>query len=77
MDKTYFVAKLTNEGKYYFLSPPRRFGKSLFLDTIKQAFLGKRELFKGLYLYDNWDWSQTYPVVTLILEAGWLMMLVH
>jgi hypothetical protein len=49
VDKTYLVAKLSNEGKYYFLSRPQRFGKSLFLDTIKQAFLGKRELFKGLY----------------------------
>ncbi|MEW6525203.1 MAG: ATP-binding protein [Spirochaetota bacterium] len=70
VDKTYFVAKLSNEGKYYFLSRPRRFGKSLFLDTIKQAFLGKRELFKGLYLYDNWDWSQTYPVLNIDFGGG-------
>ena len=40
VDKTPFVKKLVEEGKYYFLSRPRRFGKSLFLDTIKQAFFG-------------------------------------
>ena len=48
---------LVDGGKYYFLSRPRRFGKSLFLDTIKQAFLARKELFKGLYLENNWDWS--------------------
>ena len=63
MDKTHYVAKLVEEGKYYFLSRPRRFGKSLFVDTLKQAFLGRRELFEGLYLYENWDWSETYPVI--------------
>ncbi|MEM5813221.1 MAG: AAA family ATPase, partial [Candidatus Aenigmatarchaeota archaeon] len=63
VDKTSYVAKLVGEGKYYFLSRPRRFGKSLFVDTLKQAFLGRRELFEGLYLYENWDWSEVYPVV--------------
>ncbi|MCX7760514.1 MAG: ATP-binding protein [Hydrogenothermaceae bacterium] len=62
-DKTYFVSKLVESGKYYFLSRPRRFGKSLFLDTIRQAFLGKKELFEGLYLEKNWDWSVKYPVI--------------
>jgi len=63
VDKTPFVAKLVGEGKYYFLSRPRRFGKSLFLDTLRQAFLGKRDLFKGLYLDKNWDWDIKYPVI--------------
>ena len=58
VDKTHFIPKLTS--KYYFLSRPRRFGKSLFLDTLKEAFSGKKELFKGLYLYDNWDWEKKY-----------------
>ncbi len=58
VDKTRFIKKLTSEGKYYFLSRPRRFGKSLFLDTLRQAFLGRRDLFKGLHLYDNWDWGK-------------------
>ncbi len=58
------------KGGYYFLSRPRRFGKSLFLDTLKQAFLGKKELFKGLYLYSKWDWSKTYPVIHIDFGAG-------
>ncbi len=63
-DKTHHVAKLaTSGGRYYFLSRPRRFGKSLFLDTIKQAFLGRKDLFAGLYLENNWDWSISYPVI--------------
>jgi len=49
VDKTPFVKKLADEGKYFFLSRPRRFGKSLFLDTLRQAFLGKCELFQGLF----------------------------
>ncbi|ADR18137.1 ATP-binding protein [Calditerrivibrio nitroreducens] len=63
VDKTYFVEKLVNSGSQFFLSRPRRFGKSLLVDTIKQAFLGNRELFKGLYLENNWDWKKKYPVI--------------
>jgi len=63
VDKTPYVAKLVSEGKYYFLSRPRRFGKSLFVDTLKQAFLGRRELFEGLYLYEHWNWKDVYPVI--------------
>jgi len=63
IDKTQFVSKLVKSGSYYFLSRPRRFGKSLFLDTLKQAFLGNKALFKGLYLENNWDWDKTYPVI--------------
>ena len=63
IDKTRFVAELVKTGSYYFLSRPRRFGKSLFLDTLKQAFLGNKKLFKGLYLEKNWDWDKTYPVI--------------
>ncbi|MEM1673134.1 MAG: AAA family ATPase, partial [Archaeoglobaceae archaeon] len=65
VDKTHYVAKLVEEGKYYFLSRPRRFGKSLFVDTLKQAFLGRQELFEGLYLQNHWDWSESYPVIHL------------
>ncbi|HDL08234.1 MAG TPA: hypothetical protein ENG35_05790, partial [Desulfobacteraceae bacterium] len=63
VDKTPFVKMLVDSGKYYFLSRPRRFGKSLFLDTIKQAFLARKDLFKGLYLENNWDWSSPHPVI--------------
>jgi len=69
VDKTYFVWKLTEEGKYYFLSRPRRFGKSLFVSTLKHAFEGKKELFEGLFLYDKWDWSQKYPVILIDFSA--------
>jgi hypothetical protein len=69
VDKTNFV-KLLEKGGYYFLSRPRRFGKSLFLDTLKEAFSGKRELFKGLFLYDNWDWDKSYPVIKIDLSLA-------
>ncbi|AEF19335.1 MULTISPECIES: ATP-binding protein [unclassified Hydrogenobaculum] len=69
VDKTHFIPKLTS--KYYFLSRPRRFGKSLFLDTLKEAFSGNKELFKGLYLYDNWDWEKKYPIIKLDLSQAY------
>jgi len=69
-DKTPFVKKLSDSGKYFFLSRPRRFGKSLFLDTLHQAFSGKRELFEGLYLQDNWDWDKKYPVIHISFGSG-------
>jgi len=68
VDKTHFIPKLTS--KYYFLSRPRRFGKSLFLDTLKEAFSGNKELFKGLYLYDNWDWEKKYPIIKISFASG-------
>ncbi|GAB4448495.1 MAG: ATP-binding protein [Bacteroidia bacterium] len=71
VDKTPFVYQLANQGGgYYFLSRPRRFGKSLFVDTLKQAFSGNRELFKGLYLENNWDWSKKYPVIHIDFGTG-------
>ena len=65
VDKTPFVYKLVERGKFYFLARPRRFGKSLFISTIKAAFEGKKHLFKGLFLEDNWNWEDVYPVVSL------------
>ncbi|ADR19598.1 ATP-binding protein [Calditerrivibrio nitroreducens] len=70
VDKTHFVKKLVDNGKYYFLSRPRRFGKSLLVDTIKQAFLGNMELFKGLYLENNWDWEKKHPVIHIDFGGG-------
>ena len=70
VDKTRFVLDLALEAKYFFLSRPRRFGKSLFVSTLKAAFEGKRELFQGLYLYDNWDWDQTNPVIHISFGSG-------
>ena len=70
VDKTPYVAKLVSEGKCCFLSRPRRFGKSLLVDTLKQAFLGRRELFEGLFLEENWDWSKSYPVIHIDFGEG-------
>ncbi|EEP61275.1 ATP-binding protein [Sulfurihydrogenibium yellowstonense] len=69
VDKTPFIKKL-EQGGYYFLSRPRRFGKSLFLDTIKEAFSGNKELFKGLYIYDKWDWSKKHPIIKISFAIG-------
>ena len=76
VDKTHFVHQLFNGGTYYFLSRPRRFGKSLFLSTLKSAFEGRRELFQGLFLYDNWNWKQRHPVVQISFGSG-VMRSVH
>lgn len=69
VDKTPFIKKL-EQGGYYLLSRPRRFGKSLFLDTVKEAFSGNKELFKGLYIYDKWDWSKKHPVIKISFAIG-------
>ncbi len=65
VDKTEIAYKLINKGRYYFLSRPRRFGKSLFLDTLKEIFEGNKALFKELYIYDKWNWEVKYPVIKL------------
>ncbi|MCD8525016.1 MAG: ATP-binding protein [Gammaproteobacteria bacterium] len=70
VDKTPFVYTLANSGKYYFLSRPRRFGKSLLLDTIKQAFLGNQDVFNDLYLEHHWDWSKKYPVIHIAFTSN-------
>ena len=70
IDKTSYVKKLADEGTYYFLSRPRRFGKSLFVDTLRWAFLGNKELFKGLYIEDRWDWSKKHPVLKISFGSG-------
>ncbi|MCD6273445.1 MAG: ATP-binding protein [Deltaproteobacteria bacterium] len=70
VDKSYFVKSLADNGIYYFLSRPRRFGKSLFLDTLKQAFLAEKEYFKGLFLEKNWDWTQKHPVIHISFGGG-------
>ena len=70
VDKTAYIQRLVDEGKLYFLSRPRRFGKSLFLDTLKELFEGNAPLFEGLDIYDHWDWSVRYPVVRLSFGSG-------
>jgi len=70
VDKTDIAFNLINSGKYYFLSRPRRFGKSLFLDTLKNIFEGNKKLFEGLYIYDKWDFDTSYPVIKISFGAG-------
>lgn len=70
VDKSRFVYKLATEGEYYFLSRPRRFGKSLFLSTLEAYFQGKKELFKGLAIYDlETDWKK-YPIFHIDLNTA-------
>ena len=57
VDKTAYIRQLVDQGRHYFLSRPRRFGKSLLLDTIKELFEGSEELFRGLAIHDQWDWT--------------------
>ena len=63
VDKTEDIHRLVMEGNYYFLSRPRRFGKSLLLSTIKALFKGQRELFHNLWVESRWNWDEQYPVV--------------
>lgn len=70
VDKTFFVKELTDRGCHYFLSRPRRFGKSLFLDTMHCAFEGKKHLFKGLYLENKWNWNIKHPVLKISFGSG-------
>jgi hypothetical protein len=70
VDKTGFALRLITEGKSYFLSRPRRFGKSLLLDTLAELFEGNEPLFRGLYCHSRWDWSVKYPVIRLNLGQG-------
>lgn len=69
VDKSIYIEKLVEASQFYFLSRPRRFGKSLFLDMLRCFFEGKRELFKGLYADKmEWDW-EPYPVFYLDLNT--------
>jgi len=70
VDKTSGIARLLDEGTHYFLSRPRRFGKSLLLDTLKELFEGSESLFEGLDIHERWDWSVRRPVVRLDFGAG-------
>jgi len=63
VDKTPFIWRILQTlQSFFFLSRPRRFGKSLFINTLKELFLGRKELFKGLYIYNKIEW-ETYPVL--------------
>ena len=71
VDKTPYVDHLLESGKHFFLSRPRRFGKSLFLDTVKELFEGSEELFRGLAIHGgDWDWSVRRPVIRISFGSG-------
>ncbi len=71
VDKTVYARRLVDDdGKHYFLSRPRRFGKSLFVDTLKELFEGNAALFRGLAIHDGWNWSKRHPVVRLDFSGG-------
>lgn len=69
IDKTENVYRLISSGKYFFLARPRRFGKSLTLSTIKSIYQGKRELFAGLWIENQWDWTQTHPIIHISFSS--------
>ena len=68
-DKTKIIYDLLNLSQYVFLSRPRRFGKSLLVSTLENLFEGKKELFKGLWIENNFDWKPI-PVVRIDFNSG-------
>lgn len=69
IDKTQYIEELLKRDGYYFLSRPRRFGKSLFINTLDSLFQGKKELFEGLQIANKWDFSKTNPVIKISFAA--------
>ena len=69
VDKTPLIRQMTDEGRYYFLPRPRRFGKSLLVDTLQELFEGNEPLFQGLHIHPHWDWPVRHPVVRLTLDG--------
>ncbi|MDR1155319.1 MAG: ATP-binding protein [Bacteroidales bacterium] len=65
VDKTELIHRLVTTGRIYFLSRPRRFGKSMLISTLDALFNGRKELFEGLYIDDKWDWSKSSPVIRI------------
>lgn len=70
VDKTGIIQPLVREKGRYFLSRPRRFGKSLLVDTFKELFEGNEPLFRGLAIHDSWDWSRKLPVIKIDFAGG-------
>ncbi|MEZ4911805.1 MAG: AAA family ATPase [Saprospiraceae bacterium] len=64
VDKTPYIQQLVSSYKYYFLSRPRRFGKSLLISTLECVFKGQKALFEGLYIYDKWSFEE-YPIIRI------------
>ncbi len=69
VDKTECIHRLIASGGYFFLSRPRRFGKSLTLSTIKSIYRGERDLFQGLWIAERWDWQKVHPVIHISFSS--------
>jgi len=69
IDKTDIAYDIITNYQYVFLSRPRRFGKSLFLDTLKNIFEANKEYFKGLAIESMWDWDIKYPVIKISFDS--------
>ena len=69
VDKTALIEQLVRQGRHYFLSRPRRFGKSLLLDTLRELFACNEPLFEGLHIHDRWDWDAPHPVVRFSFDG--------
>ena len=65
IDKTKYLYDMINSGELYFLSRPRRFGKSLIVSTLGEIFKGNKDLFEGLYIHNKWNFDEKYPVIHL------------
>ena len=70
IDKTPLILRLVSHGKYYFLSRPRRFGKSLLTTTLQALYNNEAHLFEGLDIYDKWDWQAAPPPVIRLSFAN-------
>ena len=68
VDKTRYIYQICQSPGAYFLARPRRFGKSITISTLQELYSGSRELFKGLWIEDQWDWSKKHPVIRLSLK---------
>jgi len=70
VDKTALIHQLVTTSRYHFLSRPRRFGKSLLVDTLKELFEGNEPLFQGLAIHPLWDWTKKHPVIHITFNDG-------
>ncbi len=69
IDKTEYIHRIATGGKYFFLSRPRRFGKSITIATLHELYNGSKELFRGLWIEDKWDWSRKNPVLRIAFTS--------
>lgn len=65
IDKTAYIHQMCKAGSTYFLSRPRRFGKSITVSLLDELYSGSQELFEGLWIADKWDWSKRHPVIRI------------